>query len=127
MAPQEPEAVVSEELIRQVERRTAAIGDDVAKLRLVRNSVARHEAAARRRERFLRRSVETRQQRMRLAIFIPLTALLLSFSLTPTGSHSPIRRPVPVRIRSVADHPAPKVWLVEREASLEIYSNGLRV
>jgi len=127
VAPLESEAIVSEELIRHVERRTAAIGDDVAKLRLVRNSVARHEAAARRREQFLRRCVETRQQRVRLAIFIPLTALLLAFSLTPTGSRSPIRRPIPVQIHPVADNAAPKVWLVERKASLEIYSNGLRV
>ena len=127
MVPREPEPIVSEALIRQVERRTATIGDDVAKLRLVRNSVARHEAAARRRERFLRRSSETRQQRARLAICIPLTALLLAFSLTPVGSHAPVRHSTPVKIRPVADNPAPKVWLVERKASLEIYSNGLRV
>ena len=127
MAPREREPIVNEELIRHVERRTAAVGDDVAKLRLVRNSVARHEAATRRREEFLRRSVETRRQRVRLAIFIPLTALLLAFSLTPTGSRTPIHRPIPIKIRPVTESPAPKVWLVERKASLEIYSNGLRV
>jgi len=110
-----------------VERRSSEIADDVARLRFVRDSVARHEAAARRRERFLRRSMQTHQQRVRLAICIPLTALLLAFSLTPTGSRTPIWHPLPVRIRAATDNPAPKVWLVERKASLEIYSNGLRV
>ena len=127
MAPQEPEAVVNEELIRQVERRSADIADNVARLRFVRDSVARHEAAARRRERFLRRSREAQRQRTWLAISIPLTALLLSFTLTPSGRRSPRPHALPVRVHPAADSAAPKVWLVERKAGLEIYSNGLRV
>ena len=114
--------------MRQVQRRTAAVGDDVAKLRLVKNSVARHEAAARRRARFLRESMETRRQKTRLAFAIPLTALLLSFSLTPTGSRI-IQRPpaLPKHARATLDSSTPKVWLVDRKAGLEIYSNGLRI
>ena len=127
MAPQEPEPIVSEELIRQVQRRSADIADDVARLRFVRDSVARHEAAARRRERFLRRSMEAQRQRARLAFAIPLTALLLSFTLTPGGTRSPRPRRLPVQTPVAANSAEPKVWLVERKAGLEIYSNGLRV
>ena len=127
MAPGEREPIVSEELIRQVERRTASVGNDVAKLRLVRHSVARHEAAARRRERFLRQTNETRRQRARLAYAIPLTALLLAFSLTPGGQRPAVRRPVAFKTHATANPGAPKVWLVERKPGLEIYSNGLRI
>lgn len=126
MVPRESEPVVSEELMRQVQQRSADIADDVARLRFVRNSLARHEAAARRRERFLQRSVETRRLRMRLAVCIPLTALILAFSLTPNVSRTPPHRAAPIRFHA-SENPAPKVWLVERKAGLEIYSNGLRI
>jgi len=127
VVPQEPEPVVSEELIRQVERHSADIADDVARLRFVRDSVARHEAAARRRARFLDRSMEAQRQRVRLAIAIPLTALLLSFTLTPNVARNPQPHAVPVRVHAAADSAVPKVWLVERKAGLEIFSNGLRL
>lgn len=126
MAPREPEPIVNEELIRRVERRSTAIADDVARLRFVRDFVARHEAAARRRERFLRRASETKRLRMRLAVRIPLTALLFSLALTPSISHTPKRHATPVRLKQL-DTPSPKVWLVEHKAGLEIYSNGLRI
>ncbi len=126
MASQEREPVVSEELIRQVQQRSADIADDVARLRFVRNSVARHEAATRRHERFLQRSRETRRLRIRLAVRIPLTAIFLAFSLTPNVSHTEQHHVAPVRFHP-SESPAPKVWLVERKAGLEIYSNGLRI
>src|SRR5579872_589062 len=112
--------------MRQVARRSADIEDDIARLRFVRNSVARHEAAARRRERFLRESMETHRLRVRLAFAIPLTALLLAFSLTPNVQRAPIPHRA-VAVRPDFASAAPKVWLVERKAGLEIYSNGLRV
>ena len=123
----ETEPVVNEELIRQVERRSADISDDVARLRFVRNSVARHEAAVQRRARFLRQSMETERQRARLALRIPLTALLFAITLTPSVTRTPVRRSPPIRIPPAAETTTPKVWLVERKAGLEIYSNGLRV
>ena len=123
------EPVVSEELIRQVERRSADIVNDVERLRFVRDSIAKHEAAIRRRERFLRRSTEVqwaRRRRMRIAFGIPLTALLFAITSTPNTTYvSP--KPLPVHIRATAEIATPKVWLVERKAGLEIYSNGLRV
>jgi len=126
VAPREPEPIVSEELIRQLQRRTAAVGDDVKKLRLVRHSVARHEAAAQQRARLFRESREIRRQRVRLAFAIPFTALFLAFSLTPRGKHaSP--RPAAARVRPIVEVAGPGVWLVERKGGLEIYSNGLRV
>jgi len=127
VAPQEPEPIVNEELMRQVERRTADVGDDVAKLRLVRNSVARHEEAARRRARLERSAEEARRLRIRLAVAIPLTAVLLSFSLTPNVFRPSISHPASVRLHPAPDNTVPKVWLVERKAGLEIYSNGLRI
>ena len=112
--------------MRQVQRRSADIADDVARLRFVRHSVARHEAAARRRERFLRRSMETQRLQIRLAFRIPLTALLFAITLTPNISRIPAPRTVAPPVHA-AESPAPKVWLVERKAGLEIYSNGLRI
>jgi hypothetical protein len=126
VVPRESQPVVSEELMRQVQQRSADIADDVARLRFVRNSVARHEAAARRRERLLQRSMETHRLRMRLAVRIPLTALILAFSLTPSVSRIPRPRAAPIRFHA-SESPAPKVWLVERKVGLEIYSNGLRI
>jgi hypothetical protein len=122
------EPVVSEELIRKVERRSADISSDVERLRFVRDSIAKHEAALRRRARFLLRSMEVRRakwRRVRLAFGIPLTTLL--FVVTSTPNVQPIPpKPALIQIHGV-EIPAPKVWLVERRAGLEIYSNGLRV
>jgi hypothetical protein len=122
------EPVVSEELIRKVERRSADISSDVERLRFVRDSIAKHEAALRRRARFLLRSMEVRRakwRRVRLVFGIPLTTLL--FVVTSTPNVRPVPQ-LPVTIRThTAEIAAPKVWLVERKAGLEIYSNGLRV
>ncbi len=63
---------------------------------------------------------------MQLAVRIPLTALILAFSLTPNVSHTAPHQVAPIRFHS-SESPAPKVWLVERKAGLEIYSNGLRI
>lgn len=119
------EPVVSEELIRKVERRSADIANDVDRLRFVRDSIAKHEAALRRRARFLRRSMERGRLRVRLAFGIPLTALLFVVTSTPDVRSVP-QRPIPIRTQTV-EIAAPKVWLVERKAGLEIYSNGLRI
>ena len=56
-------------------------------------------------------------------------ALLLGVGLIPQASRGIPRRPLafgaPRQI--AAKVAAPKVWLVERQATVEIYSNGLRV
>ncbi len=131
-ASSQTEPVVSEALIRRVRRQSADIANDVDRLRFVRDSVAKHEAAVRRQQRVVRRSIQAYladRHRNRMAFFIPLTALLFAITSTPTA------RPIPpkpaqallVRVRAVSETTAPKVWLVERKAGLEIYSNGLRI
>jgi hypothetical protein len=110
--------VVSEKLRRKVERQSVDIASDVERLRFVRDSIAKHEAA------LSRRSMEMR--RMRLVFFIPLTALVLSIISTP--NIAPVRpKPPALLSRATAEIATPKVWLVERKAGLEIYSNGLRI
>ena len=120
---------VSDELRRQVERRSAGFVSDVERLRFVRESIAKHETALRRRARFLRRSMEVyraSRRRVRLALCIPLTALLFAIASAPNARRIP-QNPLPARIRASAEIAAPKVWLVERNGGIEIYSNGLRV
>ena len=117
--------------MRQVEKRAAVIEDDVARLRFVRRSIAAHEAAARRRARFLRRSLNAHRasrRRFGLALRVVGTALLLAVTLVPQGPRTvPLAAPLYQPHKITAENPAPKVWLVERKASVEIYSNGLRI
>ena len=118
--------------MRHVEERAAVIADDVERLRFVRRSIAAHEAAERRRENFLRRSMSVREaywRRMSLAARVVLTALALAFGLSIDAPRSLTRRLAPFDAPSAAILPntPPKVWLVERDGSVEIYSNGLRV
>ena len=127
MPPQPPEPAVNEDLIRQVEQSSGHIDDDVARLRFVRNSVARHELAAQRQARYLLHSQNRHRQRLRLAICIPLTALLLSFSVTPKIRRVAPKPPLPIATVPSIENAAPKVWLVERKDGLEVYSNGLRI
>jgi hypothetical protein len=111
---------------RIVEKRAAVIDDKVERLRFVRKSIAAHEAAA-------RRSLTTHQasrRRFYLALRIVSMALLLAVGLVPQASRGVSRRPLPSAAAprpSAAETQAPKVWLVERQATVEIYSNGLRV
>ena len=130
--PREPEPLVSDAVVRLVEKRAAVIDDEVARLRFVRRSIAAHEAAARRRVSFLRRSFAAHRasrRRLYLSLRIVFMALLLAVALVPEAPRTVPRRTVPsnpVR-RIAADIAAPGVWLVERQATIEIYSNGLRV
>jgi hypothetical protein len=129
----EPEPVVSDAVRRVVEKRAAVIEDEVARLRFMRRSIAAHEAAARRRANFLRRSVAAHQasrRRFYLSLRIIFMALLLGVGLVPQPSRGVARRPLPPdtpRRQVMAEAAVPKVWLVERRGSMEIYSNGLRV
>src|SRR5579864_1952287 len=112
---------------RIVEKRAAVIDDKIERLRFVRQSIAAHEAAA-------QRSLTGHQasrRRFYLALRIVSMAVLLAVGLVPQASRGVSRRPMasaaaPAR-PVAAEAPAPKVWLVERQASVEIYSNGLRV
>lgn len=102
------------------------------RLRFVRRSIAAHEAAERRRERFLRHSESVREaywRRISLAARVALTALLLAFGLSIDAPRSLTQRPVPPVAAGTVTLPntPPRVWLVERKGPLEIYSNGLRV
>jgi hypothetical protein len=124
--------VVSDAVIRLVEKRAAVIGDDVARLRFVRRSMAAHAAAAGRRARFLRRCIAAHRASRRRAgrtIRLAATTLLLVFTLGTRVRHTTSYRLTPSGIpqKMSAGIPASQVWLVERKGSVEIYSNGLRV
>jgi len=128
-----PEQVVSDAVRRMVEKRAAVIDDEVARLRFMRQSIAAHEAAARRRVNFVRRSLAAHQasrRRFYLWLRIGSMALLLAVALVPQASRGVARRPPPPAVPPrpmVAEAAVPRVWLVERQGSVEIYSNGLRV
>ena len=129
----EREQVVSDAVRRMVEKRAAVIDDKVERLRFVRQSIAAHEAATRRRVNFLRRSLTVHQasrRRFYLSLRIVSMARLLAVGLVPQASRGVSRRPLPPPATPrpiAAETAAPKVWLVERQAAVEIYSNGLRV
>ena len=123
---------MSDAVVRMVEKRAAVIDDEVARLRFVRRSIAAHEAAARRRVSFLRRSFAAHRasrRRLYLSLRILFMALLLAVALVPEAPRRAQPRPVPHNPpnRIAAEIAAPKVWLVQRQATVEIYSNGLRV
>ena len=126
---QEPEQLVSDAALRRVERRAAVIDDEVARLRFVRRSIAAHEAAAKRRA---RRSLAVRaasRRRFYLSVRILFIALLSAVAVVPQAPHRIPLRTVPLAVprKIAAEVAAPRVWLVAGQASVEIYSNGLRV
>ncbi len=122
---QEPEQLVNDAALRRVGRRAAVIDDEVARLRFVRRSIAVHEAAA-------RRSLAVREasrRRFYLSVRILFIALLSAVAVVPQAPHRMPLRTLPLAVprKIAAEVPAPRVWLVARQASVEIYSNGLRV
>ena len=131
---QEPDQLVNDPALRRVQKRAAVIDDKVARLRFVRRSIAAREAAAKRRAlRTLTRRA-TARARLYLSVRVVFVALLCAVAMVPQGPHRqgthgqllrtpPLKPPHPI----TADITAPKVWLVARQASVEIYSNGLRV
>jgi hypothetical protein len=111
----EREHVVSDAVRRMVEKRAAVIDDEVERLRFVRQSIAAHGAAARRRMNFLRRSLAAHQasrRRFYLALRIVSMALLLAVGLVPQASRGVSRRPLPSAAAPrpiAAETSAPKV------------------
>lgn len=121
---QQPDVKVSDAVIRLVEKRAAVIGDDVARLRFVRRSIAAHEAARR-----SLAALQASRRRVYLCVAIALAGLLSVAALVPRTSRRSTSQPLPpvVPRQIAAEVAAPKVWLVERQATVEIYSNGLRI
>ena len=115
--------------LRRVERRAAVIDDEVARLRFVRRSMAEHEAAAKRRARRSLAVREAARRRFYLSVRILFIALLSAVAVVPQAPHrTPLRTlPLAVPRKIAAEIAAPRVWLVARQGSVEIYSNGLRV
>jgi hypothetical protein len=109
-----------------VEKRAAVIDDKIERLRFVRQSIAAHEAAA-------QRSMavhEASRRRFYMSLRVVSMALLLAVGLVPQASRGVSRQPVASLATPhpiAAETAAPSVWLVERQATVEIYSNGLRV
>src|SRR5713101_2957073 len=103
IAPSSPESdpVVSDAVVRLVERRAAVIEDDVARLRFVRRSMAAHAAAAGRRARFLRRCLAAHRasrRRVGRALRVAATTLLLAFTLGTRARQATSYRPLPLGI-----------------------------
>lgn len=103
---------------RWVERRAGRIADPVERLRFL-----RREMRARSRPR--------RTHRWRMASVIAGLALMVAIVPVPTGTAETFakekRLVVPAPPTLAAGSPAPRVWLVDKSDSLELYSNGLRI
>ena len=130
--PRDTDPVLSDAVRRMVENRAAVIDDEVERLRFMRQSIAAHEAAARRRTNFLRRSLAVHQasrRRFYLSLRIIFMALLFAVAVVPNTPRARMSRPLPPAVPPIiaAEVAAPRVWLVERQAMVEIYSNGLRI
>lgn len=121
--------MVSDAVVRIVEKRAAVIDDEVARLRFVRRSIAAHEAAARRRAKRALALRQASRQRLHVSVRIVCMALLCAVTVVPQAPHRihPQPRPLAVPRKIAAEFAVPEVWLVARQASVEIYSNGLRV
>lgn len=122
---QESEQLVSDAVLRRVEKRAAVIDDEVARLRFVKQSIAAHERRA-------RRSLAVREasrRRFYLSVRIVSIALFCAIAVVPQAPRRSPVRPVVLAMphKIAAEIPAPNVWMVARQASVEIYSNGLRV
>ncbi|HUJ20899.1 MAG TPA: peptidoglycan recognition family protein [Bryobacteraceae bacterium] len=131
-SPPESEPVLSDAVVRMVEKRAAVIDDDVERLRFVRRSLASHAAAARRRARFLRRSMAahhaSRRRVGRFCRMFAVAVLMAVFLASDAPRAHPRHALVPARANTLAPPgAAPNVWLVEWRPQLEIYSNGLRI
>jgi hypothetical protein len=116
-----------------VQKRAAVIDDDVKRLQFVRRSLAAHEAASRRRTRFLRRSMAAHRasrRRVGLVFRAMVAAALLAVVLQSGAPRTARRHPTPLAPRAklaASSRSAPKVWLVEHQTAVDIYSNGLRI
>jgi hypothetical protein len=115
-----------------VGKRAAIIEDDVARLRFVRRSVAKHAVAAARRAdqeaMAARQSTRRKLARLLRASVILLVTVLVFLPEMPRS----LRATTGARLLTVPTTArpalaAPAVWLVEEKAPLEIYSNGLHV
>jgi len=115
-APRESEGVVSDAIVRLVEKRAAVIDDDVARLRFVRKSIAavQHRATVRQRER------QASRHRLYLSFRTFFTALLSAAVLVPQAPHRLTSRPLPLVVpRQIEPEVgSPKVWLVERQGTV---------
>jgi hypothetical protein len=120
---------VSDAALRRVERRAAVIDDEVARLRFVRQSIAAHEAAAKRRASRSLAVREAARRRFYLSVRILFIAVLSAVVVVPQAPHRILFRTLSLAVsrKIAAEVAAPSVWLVVRQDSVEIYSNGLRV
>ena len=125
----EPEQLVNDPALRRVQKRAAVIDDKVARLRFVRRSIAAREAAVKRRAKRMLTQRAAAHARLYLSVRILFVALLFAVAMVPQGPHRKALHSVPLTAQRqiAAKIAAPKVWLVARQASVEIYSNGLRV
>ncbi|HXI42499.1 MAG TPA: peptidoglycan recognition family protein [Bryobacteraceae bacterium] len=126
---QEPESLVDDAALRRVGKRAAVIDDEVARLRFVRRSIAAHEAAAKRRARRSQAVREASRRRFYLSIRILFIAMLSAVAVVPQAPHRLPLGNLPLAVpRQIAPEVSgPRVSVVARQASVEIYSNGLRV
>jgi hypothetical protein len=98
-----------------VERRAGRIADPVERLRFLRRT--------------MRSKKGSRSSPLRLASLITGLALMVVLAPVPTGTAETVAkqpRPVEAVAAPVAVTP-PKVWLVDKSNTLELYSNGLRI
>ena len=130
---QESEQIMTDAVLRRVKQRAAVIEDEVARLRFVRQSLAAHEEAAKRRARRSLALREAHRGRIYLSLRIVFMALLCAVAVVPQGPRRQVYRSVaPAVRRTVAEEISPgsvvpSVWQVARQGSVEMYSNGLRV
>jgi hypothetical protein len=98
-----------------VEQRASRITDPVARLRFLRQA--------------MRKKPLTRRTRFRWPAGVMVAGLLamVAFVPLPTGTAETFAKELIVPKPPAPDNAAPRVWLVERSNSLELYSNGLRI
>jgi N-acetylmuramoyl-L-alanine amidase len=123
-------------LPKSVERRADRIADPVERLRFLRRE-AHAEKESQRRHRLLARRGEGGQKRPRrshlrhvVSMAIGLVVMVATVPL-PTGTAETFAKER-MRVNGGNEQPAvagpaPRVWLIDRSKSLEIYSNGLRI
>lgn len=119
-----------------VEKRAAVIEDDVARLRFVRRSIAKHAltAACRAHQQAMAAQQSSRRKLERLlrASVIMLVTILALLPEMPPEMPRSLRATTGTRLETAQPTPrpapaTPTVWLVEEKAPLEIYSNGLHI
>jgi N-acetylmuramoyl-L-alanine amidase len=107
-----------------VERRAGRMTDPVERLRFLRSQMTAQRTAR------PRQAITGKRRVLHVASIVGCLIVLVAIVPLPTGTAETLAKERHLIVEAMAKPaaaPAPRVWLVDRSGSLELYSNGLRI